>query len=327
MQVGQTNRRAFIAGLGGAAAWPLVARAQQQTDKVWRVGYLSLSSAAENPSFSAFTLKLQDLGYAEGKNLRLDVRRAEGDYARLAPLAVELVSLVPDVIVSAGSAPTAALQGTTSSIPIVMSGPADPISSGFIKSFAKPGGNITGTSGLNLDLTAKSLELLHLVVPSAKRIAVLMSPISYEEVQLKQAYVASGALGLTLVPIIAPTSADFENAFNTMHRENCDALFVLSDPRISPKIVELADYWQLPAVYQSNQYTSIGGLMSYSANYDDLLRLAASYVDRILKGASPADLPVEQPTRLELRVNLKTARKLGLTIPDSILARADEVIE
>jgi putative tryptophan/tyrosine transport system substrate-binding protein len=326
MQVGQTNRRAFIAALGGAAAWPVVARGQESV-RIWNVGYLSLSSAAENPSFSAFTRKLQDLGYAKGKNLRLDVRRAEGDYARLAPLAVELVSLMPDVIVGIGSAATAALQGATSSIPIVISGPTDPIGSGFIKSFAKPGGNITGTSGLNLDLTAKSLELLHLVVPSAKRIAVLMSPISYEEVQLKEAYIASGALGLTLVPIIAPTPADFENAFNTMHREHCDALFVLSDPRVSSKIVELADYWQLPAVYQSNQYVRIGGLMSYSANYDDLLRLAASYVDRILKGASPADLPVEQPTRLELRVNLKTAKKLGLAIPDSILARADEVIE
>ena len=263
----------------------------------------------------------------KGRILRLDVRRAEGDYARLAPLAVELVSLMPDVIVGIGSAATAALQGATSSIPIVMSGPTDPIGSGFIKSFAKPGGNITGTSGLNLDLTAKSLELLHLVVPSAKRIAVLMSPISYEEVQLKEAYVASGALGLTLIPVMAPTPADLENAFHRMHTENCDALFVLSDPRISPKIVQLADHWQLPAVYQVNHFARIGGLMSYSANYDDLLRLAALYVDRLLRGASPADLPVEQPTRLELQVNLKTAKKLGLTIPDSVLARADEVIE
>jgi putative ABC transport system substrate-binding protein len=319
------NRREFIAGLGGAAAWPLTARAQQE--KVWRVGYLALGSAAENPSFDAFRLKLADLGYVEGTNLKIDVRRAGGDFTRLAPLAAELVALAPDIVIGAGSAPTAALQRATSSIPIVMTGVTDPIGSGFIKSFARPGGNITGLANLNLDLTAKSLELLHLVVPKAQRIAVLMSPISYQEAQLKEAYVASGALGMTLVPIMARTSTDWDGAFRTMHKESCDALIVLNDPRISQKIVELADHWLLPTVYQVSGFVEMGGLLSYSANFLDLSRQGALYVDKIFTGASPAELPVEQPTRLELQVNLKTAKKLGLTIPDSILARAEKVIE
>jgi putative tryptophan/tyrosine transport system substrate-binding protein len=319
------KRRKFIAALGGAAAWPLVARAQQE--RVWRVGYLSLGSAAENPSFDAFRFKLADLGYVEGTNLRIDVRRAEGDFTRLAPLATELVALAPDVVVGAGSGPTAALQRATSSIPIVMTGVTDPIGSGFIQSLAKPGGTITGLANLNLDLTAKSLELLHLVVPGARRIAVLMSPISYQEAQLKEAYGASDALGMTLVPIMASTSADWDHAFRTMHKKNCDALIVLNDPRISQKIVELAAHWRLPTVYQVSGFVEMGGLLSYSANFLDLSRQGAIYVDQILKGANPAELPVQQPTRLELQINLKTAKALGLTIPDSIIARADKVIE
>lgn len=230
-------------------------------------------------------------------------------------------------MVGVGSASTAALQRATSSIPIVMSGTTDPIGSQFIKSFAKPGGNITGTSNLNLDLTAKSLELIHLVVPTAKRIAVLMSPVSYERAQLKEAYIASSSLGLTLAPVVAHTPADWERAFDTMHRENCDALVVLSDPQISQKLVELTDHWHIPAVYQVTRFVEMGGLMSYSTNFAELMQKTATYVDKILRGASPTDLPVEQPTRLELQVNLKTAKNLGLTIPDSVLARADKVIE
>ena len=321
------RRRTFIAGLGGAAAWPIVARAQQS--KVSRVGYLSLGSSTDAGNlalFEAFRLKLQDLGYAEGKNLWIDLRRGEGDPAKLPILASELVSLSPDVIVGGGSAPTAAIQRATASIPIVMSSVGDPIGNGFIKSLAKPGGNITGVANLSRDLTAKSLELLHAVVPNAQRIAVLMLTPAHEAM-LKEAYAGAGALGLTIIPIRALTPADFENAFTTMHNENCDALVVLADPRISRKLVELAMQWKLPAMYSVTGFVEMGGLLSYSPNNTELQRQAAIYVDKILRGANPADLPVEQATRVELQVNVKTAKTLGLTIPDSILARADEIIE
>jgi putative ABC transport system substrate-binding protein len=329
MTILRVRRREFIAALGSVAAWPVLTHAQQAA-RVWRVGYLSSGSATDASSvvlFDAFRLKLQDLGYVEKKNLVLEVRRAEGDYARLPDLAAELVSVTPDVIVGGASAATSALQRATSSIPIVMAGVADPIGSGFIKSLAKPGGNITGTANLSRDITAKSLELLHVVVPNAKRIAVLTSTAPPHEAMVKEAHSAAETLGLTVIPVMARTPAEFENAFTTMHNESCDALLVLADPRISQKLVELAIKWKLPAIYQVSGFVELGGLLNYSANFPELMRETAIYVDKILRGATPADLPVEQSTRLELQVNLKTAKKLGLTIPDSVLARADEVIE
>jgi putative ABC transport system substrate-binding protein len=322
------KRRAFIAALGGAAAWPLLARGQPS--KVWRVGYLTPASADDEVSvalFDAFRLKLLDLGYVEGKNLRLDLRRAEGDYTRLPTLAVELVSLAPDVIAGTSSPATAALQRATSSIPIVMTAINDPIGLGFVKSLARPGGNITGLSNLSADFTAKSFELLHVAVPNAKRVAVLTSPNPLHEAVVTEAYTIAGAMGLTIVPVMARTPADLNDAFSAMNKETCDAVVVLSDPRTSRKIVELANEWRLPAIYQATGFADMGGLLTYSANFPEMFQRAAVYVDKILRGASPADLPVEQPTRLELQVNLKTAKALGLTIPDSILVRADRVIE
>jgi putative ABC transport system substrate-binding protein len=322
------RRRAFIVGLGGAAALPMVARGQQS--KVWRVGYLTPASADDEVSvglFDVFRLKLRDLGYVEGKNLRLDLRRAEGDYTRLPTLAVELVSLAPDVIAGTSSPATAALQRATSSIPIVMTAINDPIGLGFVKSLARPGGNITGLSNLSADFTAKSFELLHVAVPNAKRVAVLTSPNPLHEAVVTEAYTIAGAMGLTIVPVMARTPADLNDAFSAMNKETCDAVVVLSDPRTSRKIVELANEWRLPAIYQATGFADMGGLLTYSANFPEMFQRAAVYVDKILRGASPADLPVEQPTRLELQVNLKTAKALGLTIPDSILVRADRVIE
>jgi putative ABC transport system substrate-binding protein len=323
------NRRAFIAGLGGAAAWPLVTHAQQQTDKVWRVGYLTPSSAT---NFSvavldAFSLKLKDLGYVEGRNLGLYVKRANDDYARLPGLASELVSLAPDVIVSAANIATLALQRATSSIPIVMASNSDPIGSGFVKSLAKPGGNITGFSNQSAELTAKTLELLHVAFPNAKRIAVLISGNPAHEGIVREAYVAAGALGLTIIPVTARMLDDLGDAFAKMHGESCDALFVLADPRVNRRIVELANEWRLPAIYQLGDFVDMGGWLSYGPDFHELFRQSAVYVDRILKGANPADLPVEQPTKFELEINLKTSKLLGLTIPDSIVARADKVIE
>jgi putative ABC transport system substrate-binding protein len=293
------------------------------------VGYLSPSSATKVSAalFDAFRIKLEELRYVEGKNLGLDVRRADDDYTRLAALAAALVSLAPNVIVGTASPAIAALQHATSSIPIIMAGSGDPVASGFVKSLAKPGGNITGLSNLSIDLTAKSLEILHAAVPSARRIAVLTSPMQTHETMLREAYPAAQVLGLKIIPVMARTPADLDGAFAAMHKENCEALFVFADPRTTRKIVELADQWRLPAIYQVTGFVEMGGLLSYNQNYTELFQQAAIYVDKILKGANPADLPVEQPTKFELQINLKTAKALGLTIPDSILARADRVIE
>jgi putative tryptophan/tyrosine transport system substrate-binding protein len=326
MTILRVTRRSFVAALGGAAAWPVVARGQDH--KLWGVGYLSPAGGESGVAlFNVFIGKMQDLGYVVGKNLHVDLRNAEGDYSRLPALAVEIVSLAPDVIVGANSAAAAALQRATSSIPIVMGTTGDPIGDGLIKSFAKPGGNITGMSSQSAELTAKALELLHVAVPNAKRIAVLTSPAPQHKLMLKDAFAAAGSLGLQIMPVMARTPDDFNEAFATMHTENCEAVLVLADPRILRKLVELSDQWRLPAIYQATGFVDMGGMLSYSANTSELFRGAALYVDKILKGAKPADLPVEQPTRFELQVNLKTAGALGITIPDSILARADEVIE
>jgi putative ABC transport system substrate-binding protein len=242
-------------------------------------------------------------------------------------LARELVALSPDVIVGGNSASTAALQRATTSIPIVMGTTGDPIGAGFIKSLARPGGNITGTTSQSVELTAKALELLHTTVPTAKRVAVLMSPAAQHQTMLKEADAAAGQMGLTIIPVMARTPADFDNAFATMHEEGCDAVLVLADPRIVRKLVELPAQQRLPAIYQATGFVEMGGLMSYSADVNELFRHVAIYVDKILRGANPADLPVEQPTRLALEVNLRTAKALGLTIPDTILVQADKVVK
>jgi putative ABC transport system substrate-binding protein len=192
---------------------------------------------------------------------------------------------------------------------------------------AKPGGNITGLSNLTVDLTAKSSELLHAVVPRAERIAVLTAPNPAHEANLKEAYAAAKKLGLKIIPMMARTPAGLDETFETMHKGNREALFVFANARTNQKIVELAAQWRLPAIYQLTGFVDMGGLISYGQNFAETFQQAAIYVDKILKGADPADLPVEQATRFELQVNLKTAKAPGVTIPDSILARADEVIE
>jgi putative ABC transport system substrate-binding protein len=313
------RRREFIKLIAsGATAWPLVVRAQQQTDKVWRVGWFSASSAT-NVSVAFLDdvrLKLNDLGYVEGRNLGLYVRRANDDNAQLPSLASELVSLAPDVIVSTSTIATLALQRATSSIPIVMAASIDPIGMGLVKSLAKPGGNITGLSQQTLDSTAKTLELLHVAVPNAKRIAVLTLANPSHEGLVKEAYLAAGTLGLTILPVTARTLDDLGDAFAKMHSESCDALFVLGDSRINlnRRIIELAIEWRLPAIYQGGYIVDMGGLLSYGPDYHEDFRQAAVYVDRILKGAHPADLPVEQPTKFELEINLKTAKALGVRV-------------
>jgi len=322
------NKREFIAGLGGAASWPALVRAQHLSQtKIWRVGYLSVSSTTNFSVaiFNAFKAKLQELGYVEGRNVQFDVRRAEFDYAKLPTLAAELVSLIPDVIVGLSAPAATALQHATATIPIVMVAISDPIGTGLVQSFAHPGGNITGNSDMSVDLAPKSLDLLHAVVPNAKRIAVLTLSYSLQRAKVDDVRVAAEELGLTT--FIVPTPADLDNAFIAIQNANCDALIVIADSRIERKIVDLANTARLPAIYQIIDYVNLGGLLGYGPEGSWMWPNAAIYVDKILKGARPADLPVEQPARLELRVNLKTAKALGLSIPDNVLIRADEVIE
>ena len=207
-----------------------------------------------------------------------------------------------------------------------MASSTDPVGAGFINSLSRPGGNITGLSNQGIDLTAKSLELLHVAVPKARRIAVLRSPNPIHDAMIVDAYKAAELLDLTIVPVMAKTPGDLNVAFSMIHDLNCDAVFVLTDAR-SAGIVELADKWRLPGIYGFPDFVYEGGLISYGPDYREMWRQAAIYVDKIIRGASPAELPVQQPARLALLINLKTAKALGLTIPDSILARADDVIE
>jgi putative ABC transport system substrate-binding protein len=321
------QRRQFIAILGGAAAWPALVRAQQA--KVWRVGYLHPSffdTSGDLALFEAFKQKLSSLGYIEGKNLIIDKRAADTHLERLPALANELVALHPDAIVAITTPAIAAVKRATSTIPIVMTPSADPLGSGLVKNLAHPGGNITGLSFMHSDFTGKSLEVLHTVLPNAKKIAVLMSanpthPHMYEVVNT-----AAQTIGLMIIPIVAPTAADLEQAFQEIGKANCDALFVLADP-IRPAIVTLAAKARVPAVYQYREYVEAGGLASYGPSLPTIWRRSAEYVDKIFKGTDPADLPVEQPTKFELVLNLKTAKSLGLDVSPTLLSRADEVIE
>lgn len=324
------RRRKFIKLMGGAAlAWPLVAHAQQSPSKVWRVAYLYpgfLDNPVDHATFDVFRAEMRELGYIEGKNLVIDTRTAEGKAERLTSLTNELIALRPDVIVAIATPAIAAAQRATSTIPIVMAPATDPVGSGFIKSLAHPGGNITGVANMFGDSIGKSVELLHSILPSAKRIAVLMSTNPTHPQQYTSVETAAKTLDLAVVPIMAPTPADLEQAFNKMGQEKCDALFVLADPT-QPKIISLAAKTKMPALYQFSNFVDLGGLASYGASIPPLYRKAAVYVDKIFKGADPAVFPVEQPIVFEFALNLKTAAALGLSIPEAVLARADKVVE
>ncbi len=328
------KRREFIALLSIAAmAWPLGASAQQAA-KVPRIGYLSGNLAANPHLPEAFRQGLRDLGYVEGRNVVIEYRDAEGKNERLPALAAELVALKVDVIVAGATPQSLAAKQATRTIPIVFAGAGDPVGSGLVTSLARPGGNVTGFSVFASELVGKCLEHLKEAVPAVNRVAVLWQPGGYgertEQDMLKGAEVAGRALGVRLQFVEARGPADFERAFSDMTRARADALtmsvsnmFVIERRRV----VELASKNRLPAVYQFREFVDAGGFMSYGPNLADVLRRAATYVDKILKGANPADLPVQQPTKLELVINLKAAKALGLQIPPSLLTRADEVIE
>jgi ABC-type uncharacterized transport system substrate-binding protein len=330
------NRRAFIStAAGGLLAVPFAAEAQQAA-KVTRIGYLAANLAASPHLQQAFLQGLRDLGYVEGRNLVIEYRDAEEKVERLPALAAELVALKVDVIVTeAGTTgvPLAAKQATRI-IPIVFTATADPVGSGLVISLARPGGNVTGLSTLVAELVGKRLELLTQAVPGVGQVAILRLPgvlgERTEKEMLTGADVAARGLGVRLQFVEARGPADFDRAFSDMTRARAGALTVLPSNmflRERRRLVDLAARSRLPAVYPLREFVDAGGLMAYGPNLADLSRRAATYVDEILKGAKPGELPVEQPTKFDLVINLKTAKALGLTIPPSLLQRADQVIE
>jgi putative ABC transport system substrate-binding protein len=329
------NRRRLIIALGaGALAAPFGSFAQQP-GKVWRVGFLAVRSRStpSDPEFTfdAFVHGLRGLGYVEGKNLLLDWRSAEGQNERLPALAVELVQAKSDVLVATGTNATLAALKATSLIPIVMIGVADPVGNGLVKSLARPGGNATGVSNLIGETSSKVLEFLLAMVPKLRRVAVLANPTNDSHVVvLKQVEAAMQKRGVKYLPVQARNAQEIESAFAAMTRQNAKAVIVPLDPHFQVQknqIVELAAKHRLPSIAMYSEYVEGGGLMSYGPNRPEYFRRAAVYVDKILKGAKPADLPVEQATTFELFINRKTARALGLTIPQSLLISADKVIE
>ncbi len=312
--------------------WVNLAEAQQP-GKVYRLGYLSVRTAArEKKRITAFQKGLQELGYTDGKNIVIELRRAvAGQRKRLRELAAELVRLKVDVIVATGGSSTQAVKEMTTTIPIVFTVSADPVGDGLVASLARPGGNVTGLSDLHSGLVTKRLELLKEIVPTATRVGVLLNPaFSAHSRQLKDIQAAASAFGVTILSSPVTGADDIDRAFATMRKESAGGLLVLGDPLIGnhrTQIVDLAVKSRLPAMFTGGGFVRAGGLMSYGANFTELWRRAAVYVAKILKGAKPADLPVEQPKKFEMVINLKTAKALGITIPPSILYRANNVIK
>ncbi len=330
--VDTVTRLALALALSILAA-PLTAWAQPPA-KVPRIGYLTGNLATGVNLREAFLQGLRDLGYAEGRNVAIEYRDAEGKYDRLPALAADLVALKVDVIVVTNTPAALAARQATQTIPIVLGWVIDPVSSGLVTSLARPGGNVTGLSTLAGEVVAKRLELLKEAVPGATRVAVLWHPGDYgertESKMHKEEDVAARALRVRLQVLEARGPEDFGRAFSDMARARADAVAVQSTNVFfteRQRLVELAAQNRLPAMYSTREFVEAGGLMSYAANTADLLRRAAMYVDKILKGARPADLPVEQPTKFELVINLKTARALALRIPPPLLQRADQVLE
>ena len=323
------RRREFIALVGGAAAWPLTTRAQK-TDNVARIGYLSSANPRSMPAFQAFEQRLRELGYIEGQNIVIEYRNAEGEVDRLPDLAADLVRLDVNVIVTATDPATRAAKGATTTIPILMMAiNYDPIALGYIDSIARPGANITGLFFQHLELLAKRFGLFKEILPSVGRVTVLSDSLTAD--QLKTVEVANLSLGIELQPLdLQNPPYDFENAFRVAMRSRAEAIFVLESAPIfrgRTQIAQIAVKYRLPTSFAFREYVEVGGLVSYGVNFSTMYRRAADYAARILQGTNPADLPVEQSTKFELVINLKTAKALGLTVPPSLLARADEVIE
>jgi len=327
------RRREFIILLASATACPLAAHAQQQAGKVPRIGFLSLTSPSDRPHLlDAFRKRLRELGWVEGQSIVIDYRYADGRVDRLPDLAAELVRLKVDLIVSWGTQGVTAARNASRTIPVVMIAVRDPVGVGLVASLARPGGNVTGVSGYaGLEMVAKQLELLKETVPDIRNVAILSNPTNaYHELAIREMNARARSLGVQLQLVEARSPNEFEGAFAAMAKERAGALIVLSDAMLNSHRTRLADLAarnRLPAAFGVRESVEAGGLMSYGPSFLDLFRRSGAYVDKILKGAKPADLPVEQPTEFELVINLKTAKALGLTVPSQLLARADEVIE
>jgi putative ABC transport system substrate-binding protein len=286
-----------------------------------------LDSGISSIGISTLKGALRKLGYEEGRNLVIDVREANGKYDVLPALVEEIVALKPDVIVANATPAIAAAQKATSTIPIVMSPATDPVGSGFVRSFTRPGKNITGVANMFGDTTTKMLDIIRLVFPNAKKIAVLISSNPTHPPLAQLAVHAAEALGISAAPFAAKDPEDIEAAFAQMMAAHCDVVYVLADPP-RPKLPQIALQSSLPTVFQVNSYvTNYGGLISYGPDNTVFFMMAATYVDRILKGGSPAEMPVEQPTAFQLVINLRTAKALGVTIPEQVLLMADQVID
>jgi len=328
------TRRKLLASLGvSLLATPFGSFAQQQ-GKIWRVGFLAgrhVDFLDSDYNYGPFRQGMRELGYVEGKNLVIEWRSAEGKNERLPGLATELVNLKVDVIVTAGTPATSAAQKATTTISIVMGSVADPVANGFVKSLSQPAGNITGLSNMSGDVSPKQIEMLLDMVPKLSRVALLVNPTNAANLKSLEIVRAAGQkLGVTILRADARTPQEIDNAFSWIRQQNAGALMMWTEPLFlqqKGQIAELAAKHRLPAMGGDRIYSEAGVLMSYGPNIADQYRRAATYVDKILKGAKPADLPVEQPTKFELVINRKTAKALGLTIPQSLLISADKVIE
>jgi putative tryptophan/tyrosine transport system substrate-binding protein len=325
------KRREFITLLGGAAAWPLVARAQQPAMPV--IGFLSPTSPDANVDrLRGFRQGLREQSYVEGENAAVEYRWAENQIDRLPELAAELVRRQVSVLVALGDPAAFAAKAATATIPIVFLVAGDPVRLGLVASIPRPGGHITGINIVNAELAAKRMELLRVLVPPIVRIAVFVNPadMTLIDPQLKGVEVAARAMGLQIKIVGANTADEIDAAFGSLERERPDALFVATTPFLNARrvqLVQLAAFHRLPATYAQRDYVQAGGLMSYGSNIVDAYRQLGIYAGRILKGAKPADLPVQQPTKFEFVINLRTAKAFGLDLPPSVLALADEVID
>jgi putative ABC transport system substrate-binding protein len=322
------RRREFITLLGGAVVWPLAAHARQ--DKVWRLGMLETTSLASNSvNFNSLREALRQLGYVEGQNLMFIYLSADGRNERFSQLATELLKMNVDLIFARGTPATVAARNATGTIPIIMTSTADPLA--VIGNIARPGGNVTGLASLIADLIAKRITLLAEIVPGLARLGVLINPDNPSFAHTSKNYETSaGSLGVQYVPLNVRTPEDIVSAFVAADSQRVDAISVPTETVTQTNrvlIADLAAKHRLPAVYSSREFADAGGLIMYGVRYPDLYRRAATYVHKVIKGARPSDLPIEQPTRFELILNLKAAKRIGLTIPEAFLVRADEVIE